>query len=176
LPETIRLVKCLAGVLWLAVTVLSFAAPPAPSDPAQADFDRFMDLIADSMYGTGRTSTISVKQDASDQDLVASAVDQLNKRPAPVKTWHLLKSAHVGASDFEAHISHTNPSWGFRANQRRYLIAVIDSDQGRKIMAIGEGTSSQTQRWARMYNCDATFTSPQDGGTPLIRTDIPTNR
>jgi len=49
------------------------------------------------------------------------------------------------------------------------LVALIDSDQGHKIMAINEGQYPGGAHWARMYNCDAVFSSPQDGGTPLIR-------
>lgn len=132
-----------------------------------------MDIIADGMWVNGTVSTVSAKPDASDEILIASALDQLNKHPGPVKTWHLLKSAHVGAADFEAHLNRMHANWGFGANQGKYLIAVVDSDQGRKIIAISEDKSFEGQRWARMYNCDPVFTSPQDGGTPLIRTDIP---
>jgi hypothetical protein len=107
--------------------------------------------------------------------LIAAAVQQLNKNPAPLKEWHILKKEYVGPAEFEAHLRKKNPDELLGVNSRTYLVAVIDSDQGRKIIAIAGVLSvdgihdDNGAHWARMYNCDAVFSSPQEGGTPLIR-------
>jgi len=41
---------------------------------------------------------------------------------------------------------------------------VIDSDQGHKIVVIDEYQFPSGGHWARMYNCDAVFSSPMNGG------------
>jgi hypothetical protein len=162
--------------LWciLVSSVLSPVAADStsPNDSVQHDFDRFVDFIADGMWMNGRVTTISATPDASDEMLIAAAATRLNKNPGPLTQWHILLKKHMGTADFQAVINkRPSPSFSAADPSSGYLIAIIDSDQGHKIIAIGEreGEFSSGTRWARMYNCDAIFNSPQAGGTPLIR-------
>jgi hypothetical protein len=150
--------------------VLTAGGPPPPTDTVQNEFDRFVDVIADGMWVNGRVTDVSSTPGASDKMLIGSAVQQLNKNPGPIKEWHILKKEHVGPREFEAHL-HKKFSLGIPLgpDDRSYLIAIIDSDQGRKIVAIAGIHDDSGAHWARMYNCDAVFTSPQEGGTSLIR-------
>jgi hypothetical protein len=154
--------------------VLTAGGPPPPPDPVQVEFDRFVDLIADGMWPNGRVTAISAKPDASDEMLIAAAVHQLNQNPGPIKEWHILKKQHVGPAEFEAHLrkkfpDQFPPGISPGVDHSKYLITIIDSDQGQKIIGIAEYHGDNGNHWARMYNCDAVFSSPQEGGTPLIR-------
>jgi hypothetical protein len=163
--------------LVLLATLLVFARADAtpPPDPVQNEFDRFVDLIADGMWVNGRITTVSAQPDASDDVLILEAAYQLNARPGPLKKLHILKKEHVDAAAFNATYVKKHPErypsglGGPDFSSPTYLIAVIESDQGHKIIAINEIHSDSGTHWARMYNCDAVFSSPQAGGTPLIR-------
>jgi hypothetical protein len=165
----------LVCIFSVAALVFVWAEVAPPSAPVQKEFDRFVEIISEGMRANGRVSTVTAKPDASDETLIDAAAQQLNAHPAPLKNWHILKKEHMGPEDFEAVLQKKYPDRFFGTRETgRYLIAVIDSDQGQKIIWMGEGQVNGGH-WARMYNCDATFTSPQDGGTPLIRTNIPVN-
>jgi len=154
--------------------VLTAADSPPPIDLVQNEFDRFVDLISAMMYGSGRVSNIVTKPNASDEVLIAAAAQQLNQKPAPLKEWRILRKQHVGQTEFHAHLLKKYPELfhpGIPAGEddRKFLVAIIDSDQGRKVMVINETYGNTSIHWARMYNCDANFSSTQSGGTPLDR-------
>jgi len=154
--------------------LLIAADSPPPTDPVQDEFDRALDLISAMMYGGGAVSNIVTKPNASDEMLIAAAAQQLNQKPAPLKEWRILKKQHVGQTEFHAHLLKKYPELfhpGIPAgiDDRKFLLAIIDSDQGRKIIVIDETRGKPGIPWARMYNCDANFSSTQYGGTPLDR-------
>jgi len=158
----------------LVASLLLLAAcarpPPKPPDPAQKELDRFVDLIANGMWSNGADRGISAKPNAPDEELIATTAEQLNNNPAPLKEWHLLKKEHVGPADFNAHWRKKHPELypagigGPSFDGPSYLVAVIDSDQGHKIVVIDEYQFPSGGHWARMYNCDAVFSSPMNGG------------
>jgi hypothetical protein len=168
----------LACVLAASMLSLTAAAPPPTPDPVQVEFDRFVNLIAGTMmWANGRVTSIAAKTNASDELLIAAAVQQLNQKLGPIKEWHILKKEHVGPAEFSARFRKIHPELyppgvsgpEIRDTYPSYLIALIDSDQGHKIIAINDYQHPGGSHWARMYNCDAIFSSPQSGGTPLIR-------
>lgn len=160
----------------LAATMLLLKAAtlPPPTDTVQKEFDRCLDLISPMMYGNGRDTNIITKPYASDEILIIAAAQQLNQIPAPLKTWHILKKQRVGQNEFRAHLLKQHPELfqsGISAGEddRKFLVAIIDSDHGHKVIIIDQSKGPPGMPWARMYNCDANFSSTQSGGTPLDR-------
>jgi hypothetical protein len=124
--------------------LLTACSSPTTADSGQPEMDRFVKLISsDGKWGSGRVTTVTTNPDASDEELIAAAAEQLNQNPAPLKEWRVLKKEQISHGPF------------------KYLLAVIDSDQGHKIVVIAENLYFHGNRWARMYNCDAVFSSPQ---------------
>jgi hypothetical protein len=168
----------------IALMFLFVAADSPPDSSVQADFDRFMIFLSNPMFEGGREITITTKLGASDEELITAAVVQLNNVPAALREWHVLKKEHLTHADFKAFLQKKYPDqfkavhlssgdWAFpeiTSQSNKFLVAVIDSDQGRKIIAVDEDprVTSPVLR-ASMHNCDAAFSSPMDGGTPLIR-------